>query len=429
MHASLTRTRAALAQRWSKLEPLALASRALLELPDANADWDAPPGIEPVREPIRLSVGLPDPDSLPVRELRASLERALAAPGDAALRYHFGPGYEPLREQLAQRCARDSGLAVDHDWFRLTNGSAGAIDLVCRALIEPGDVILTEEPCYMGTLQNFRAVQAEIVPLPMDSAGLRADALGRALDALAAQGRRAKLIYTSPSYQNPTGVAMPLARRCEILEVASGHDVLVLEDDAYRELWFGEPPPPSLFELAEGHGVLAVGTFSKILATGLRVGWLLARPEWIELVGHMRFDMGQSVLVHRMLADFLERGELDLHVARMRRLYAAKAATLCEALAAHASPWLRSERPAGGFYLWLELRDGLTAEELRRRATREGVAFPGGASFFPGRRDPGGEHVRLAFPWVAPSDLVESARRLGLACAQRERTAAARVPS
>jgi DNA-binding transcriptional MocR family regulator len=135
----------------------------------------------------------------------------------------------------------------------------------------------------------------------------------------------------------------------------------------------------------------------------------------------MRFDMGQPVLVHRMLADFLGRGELDRHVARMRSLYAERARVMCDALAAHAAPWLAFAPPAGGFYVWLALRGGLASEALRRHATRAGVLFPSGASFFPERRDPGGEHVRLAFPWVPPSDLVESARRLGRACAELER--------
>jgi 2-aminoadipate transaminase len=417
---------ARLEARWEGRDPFELANRATAQLMDSASDWSPPPGVEFKRSPVRLGVGIPDAATLPREELLEALQRAMAAPRDRPLRYHFGHGFEQLREQLAARHTRDRGLPVDLDWFRLTNGSSGAIDLICRTLIEPGDVIVSEAPSYMGTLHNFRGVEAELRSVPMDEQGMQAEELEKVLREVAESGRRVKLIYTISSFQNPTGVSISEARRRELLRVASEYDALILEDDAYAELYFGEPPPRPLFAMSGGHGVISVGTFSKILATGLRVGWIHARPEWIEFFGRMRFDMGQSVLVHRMLAEYIEGGRLDAHVEMMRALYADKARWLCSSLEEFTDGCLRFAPPGGGFYLWVELLGGLTADALWRAGAEEGVWFPAGASFFPDRVDPTGEHIRLAFPWTSTEELREGARRIGLACQRLAREGAAR---
>lgn len=387
-------------------------------LPDSASDWSPPPGIEPRAAPVRLGVGMPDPETLPRDEFRQAAQRAFDAPRDAALRYHFGAGYEPLRELVADRFARGSGLALDLDWIRLANGSSGAIDLICRCLIDPGDVILAEEPSYMGTLHNFRAARADVRAIPMDGEGMRSDSLERAFDQVAREGKRAKLVYTISSFHNPTAVTLSESRRRELLAVAAKHDALVLDDTAYRELWFREPPPSSLAGLAGGHGVITVGTFSKILAAGLRVGWIAAPPEWIRFFAKMRFDMGQSVLVHRTLVEYMAQGRLEAHVERMRALYARKVQILCDGLEELAGPYVRFERPGGGFYLWVELLRGLKADAVWRAGAAEGVWFPGGTSFFPDRVDTTGEHIRLAFPATPADELREGARRIGVACAR-----------
>ena len=418
--------RTRLAARWAERDPFELANRATARLTDSAADWSPPPGVESERPPVRLSVGIPDAVTLPREELLEALQRAMAAPRDRPLRYHFGPGFEELREQLARRYTRARVLPVDLDWFRLTNGSSGAIDLICRTLIDPGDVIVSEEPSYMGTLQNFRGVEAEIRSVPMDEDGMRAEELERVLGEVEGAGRRVKLIYIISSFQNPTGVTMSEARRRAVLRIAAGRDALILEDDAYSELYFESPPPQSLFAMAGGCGVISVGTFSKILATGLRVGWIHARPEWIELFARMRFDMGQSVLIHRMLAEYMESGRLEMHVDAMRALYARKAELLCSSLEEFAGGCLRFTPPRGGFYLWVELLQGLTAEALWRTGAEEGVWFPAGPSFFPDRIDRTGEHIRLAFPWISTEELREGARRIGVASQRLAREGAAR---
>ncbi len=414
----MTEAKGALRDRWSGRDPFELASEATRLLPDATGDWSPPPGVEPRAVPVRLGVGMPDAETLPREDFLAAAQRALDVPRDGPLRYHFGAGYEPLRELLADRFARDAGLAVDLDWIRLANGSSGAIDLICRCLIDPGDVILAEEPSYMGTLHNFRAAQADVRAVPIDDAGIVVAELERALYAAESEGKPVKLIYTISSFQNPTAVTLSEGRRRELLGVAAQHDALILDDVAYRELWFRDPPPPALAGLAGGHGVITVGTFSKILATGLRVGWIAAPPEWIRFFAKMRFDMGQSVLVHRLLVEYMAEGRLKAHVERMRALYAEKARILCDGLDEFASPYVRFERPAGGFYLWVELLRGLKSDAVWRAGAEEGVWFPGGTSFFANRVDSTGEHIRLAFPWTPAAELREGARRIGIACAR-----------
>ena len=227
----------ALAGRWSGRDPLELANEATRMLESSAADWSPPPGVEPKAPPVRLGVGMPDAATIPSNDLRCALERALA-PADGPLRYHFGPGFEPLRELLAARFVRETGMPIDLDWIRLANGSSGAIDLICRCLIEAGDVILAEQPSYMGTLHNFRAVQADVRAVPMDAEGIVTTELERSLCEVEAEGKRVKLIYTISSFHNPTAVTLAEQRRRDVLALAAEHGALILDDTAYRELWF-----------------------------------------------------------------------------------------------------------------------------------------------------------------------------------------------
>ena len=342
--------------------------------------------------------------------------RALATEDDGPLRYGGGMGYEPLRIALAKRYTRDRGMHAHADEFVLTNGSAGAIAAICSAMLRPGDIVISEAPTFSGTLRTFRGEGAEVVPVSMDGEGLRTDELGDTLSRLTAEGRSVKFIYTIANFHNPTGVSMSLARREALLRIAAEHAVFVLDDDAYGELHFGEAPPPALAALSGGHGVITVGSFSKTIATGLRVGWVHGSAELVDLIARMRFDMGNSPLLHHMLMEYVSDGRLDEHLDRMRALYAEKLDILAGALTELAEPYLTFQRPLGGFFLWLSLQRGLTAEAVQRAAIDEGVVFPLGRAFYPDGRD-AGEHIRLAFSWTAREDLSLGAERLARACA------------
>ncbi|MDP6605254.1 MAG: PLP-dependent aminotransferase family protein [Dehalococcoidia bacterium] len=404
---------------WQGRDVLNFANEAVKAMSAGTAtDWGLAAAIESPIPPVTLGGGIPDPATLPREDLSEAAARALGVEDDGPLRYGGAMGLERLRAQLAERYTRDRGLPVDASHFILENGSAGALDAVCAALLDAGDVVITEAPTFSGTLRTFRGKGAEIVSVGMDNDGMRTDEVGELADRLAAEGKTIKFIYTISNFHNPMGTTMSLSRRQELLRIAARHSAFVLDDDAYGEIHFGEAPPPALSALAGGYGVITVGTFSKIIATGLRVGWVHARPEIIEVVARMRFDMGNSAMLHHTLAEYIDGGRLDDHLEEMRLLYAEKMDILASALTEFAEPYLTFTRPKGGFFLWLKLQKGLTAEAVQRAAVQEGVIFPIGRAFFPEQKESDGEHIRLAYSWTSKDDLREGAERLARACAR-----------
>ena len=375
-------------------------------------------GRMPTRDlpPISLGGGIPDADTQPRQQLTDAVARVLAQPGDAPLVYGGPLGFEPLREEMGRYFARNHPSQPGADWFLLTNGAAGAIEAICASFLDPGDVVITEIPTFAGSLRTMRGKQAEVRGVGMDDQGIRIPDLDAAIDQAEAEGRQVKLIYTQPTFHNPTGLTMTLERRLELIELAARRQVLLMEDHAYSELYFDQPPPPTLSELTDGWGVLTVGTFSKVIATGLRVGWVQARPEWIQAMVPARFDMGNSPLLHRMLHEYMVNGDFRDHVVEMRHLYRDKAAALQAACASFAEPYFSYTAPQGGFFLWLKLREGLTADGVRDCAAEDALIFPSGHRFYPGG-DGGddGESIRLAYSWPPVETLEAAADRLGRA--------------
>jgi 2-aminoadipate transaminase len=411
----LRETRDRLAALWAERSPAEGASRAAARLFNTPGEWDPPEDVEPKREVLYLSVGIPDSQALPLDAFRAATERVLERGDDAAYRYGFGAGYFPLRRYLAEQRMREDGSEITPDSFQLSNGSSGAIDLIVRSLIDPGDVIIAERPTYMGTLHCFRGALARIELVPMDAQGLDTDALAQLLERLKTEGANVKLVYTISAFHNPTGITLSLPRREALLELAARYDFLILDDEAYRGLWYDTPPPPSLAQLSGGHGVITTGTFSKILATGLRVGWIHAPEPFIQMFGRMRFAMGQNQLALRIVAELANSGVIDAHVESMRALYRDKMRLLADALRKHAGEWLTFDEPAGGFYIWARVREGLSSRAVWRTAYAEGVAVNPGDGFA-SHGDVGGEYLRIAYSWTDRDQLEEAARRLGIAC-------------
>lgn len=405
-----------LGRLWAEHDLDELTSDAVKYLTAGSAtDWGMPATVQSPVEPISLGGGIPDPDTLPRAELLAAMDRALDVPDDSPLRYGGGIGYEPLRGALAERYTRDRHVPVTADHFLLTNGSAGAIDLVCSAFLSPGDTVISEAPTFSGTLRTFRGRQANIISVGMDDEGLDTTELAGVLADLESQGKRAKLIYTISNFHNPVGSSMSLERRHELLRLAAKHGALIVDDDAYGEFYYTNERPVTLSELANVQGVITVSTFSKIIATGLRVGWVHAEPAVIDRIMRMRFEMGNSPLLHHMIYNFMQDGRLDAHIEQMRGVYSAKLNALSSALHEYCEPYLSFRKPEGGFFLWAELHNGLTARDVQREAIAQGVNLPFGHAFFPDHQDPG-EHLRMAFSWVDLDDIPEAARRLAAAC-------------
>jgi len=410
-----------LSKIWKNNNLSSLASTGAKARLHSAGEWSPPENVVPKKELIYLNVGIPDSFSLPKETIGEAMRKVLDRKDDASLRYGFGPGYYPIRKYLAERYSRERGVEVTEEWFCLTNGSSGAIDLVARSLINPGDVIITESPTYMGTLGNFRGVGAEIHSVSMDGEGLDIHELGDKIQALKKEGKRIKLVYTISAFHNPTGVTMTEGRRNDLLKLAAVEGFVILDDVAYGDLYFDQPPPSALSGLSEGYGVVTVGTFSKILATGLRIGCVHARPELINFFGRMRFDMGQNQMALRMMGQVLEEGNLEEHALRVRSIYKEKMDIISGALEHTAGNYLNFERPSGGFYLWVNLLDGLKAEDVWRTATQEGVAVNPGDRFLFDKRKRSGEHLRVVYSWAPRDRLEEAARRIAVAC---ERVAA-----
>jgi len=396
---------------WADFDPSTVLSRSAESIgAGSNTDqgWvpQAPAGVTP----IGMTAGIPDPESLPVGQLLAALHSVAEEAPAEALRYGGSLGFEGLRRCLADKSQTEDGLEQSADNFLMTNGSAAAIDAVFRTFLNPGDVVLVESPSFSGSLRTARGNLGRLEPVEVDAGGMRVDDLERVLASLEAQGTPAKIIYTVPDFHNPTGTSLRLERRLELLESAARHRALILEDDAYNDLYFDERPLPSLYSLSGGEGVLRAGTFSKTIATGLRVGWLQGRADFIRLCNQMRFDMGGSPLIHRALAKYALSGQWEEHIAEMRELYASKCAAMSEALRDECESFVRFAEPAGGFFLWLECVEGFSAREVVQAAALEGLICVPGHHFYLDAGDD--RHVRIAFSTAPITEMAEAARRL-----------------
>jgi 2-aminoadipate transaminase len=421
----------ALKRSWDKRDPISYAAMRIQEVNAGTpTDWGLS-NRQPNKaiERVSLAGGIPDVETLPRLALAQATARGLglnpynletatevSVLDDTPLSYGGASGSEPLRAEIGRFFARDYGSALGSERFLLTNGAAGAIELICSALLDPGDVVISEIPAFSGSLRTFRGYGARVVGVPMDQNGMEIDALEAALKKLDRAGTRVKLIYASPTFQNPTGTNMPIEHRQRLIQLAAYHGAILLEDTAYNEFYFGENLLPSLGSLADGHFVITVGTFSKVIAPGLRVGWLTTRPELLRLIVQARFDMGNSPLLHRTLYEMMASGELERHVTSMRTIYREKMLVLSNSLRELCGDSIIFENPEGGFFLWVKLLRPLKSQEVQERGLEAGVVFPVGSGFYlkDGPKEEG-QHVRLAYSRASTKDLRVGAKRLASA--------------
>lgn len=364
---------------------------------------------------IELGWGHPDPALLPVAEIGRAARHALDDAGAAPLAYGAEQGPGRLLAPLAAWLSRRTGSPVRPEQLFITGGVSQALDLLCTLLSRPGDVVLVQAPVYHLALRIFADHGLALMPVASDEQGLRVDAVAAALADLAAQGRSPRFLYTVPTWCNPTGVSLADDRRRALVALAERHGLLILEDDVYRELWYDEPSPPALGSLAPQITV-RLGSFSKILAPGLRLGWLAAPPDLVmRCVRSGLLDSGGGVshFAAHVAAAYLALGLLDEHIERLRATYRGRRDALLAALARHLPAGCRWQRPGGGFFAWVELPQGCDAAALLPAAEAAGVSYVPGARFFAG--DGGARYVRLAFSLLAAGELEEGARRFGAA--------------
>jgi 2-aminoadipate transaminase len=331
---------------------------------------------------VDFSVGLTDPASFPTEAFAEAASRAVLETGSDFVFYPGTLGHPGLRSLLAEREAHREGIEVQADQIALTNGSMQAVTLVGRVLLEArGDVIVTEELTYSGTINAYKGLGAELVGVPVDEHGMRIDELDATLARLTAAGTPARFVYTLPTYQNPTGAVMPVERRRALLEVARRHQVLVVEDNCYGDVHFDGEVPPSIYSLAEPGEVLYIGSLSKILAAGVRLGYLMAPTPLLARFSDMRFDAGHSVLSASVLAAFLGEGRLWQHIALHNRNLVAKRDALVAALESELGGLCRWTVPVGGLFLWLHLPEEIDRDTLAATGEQRGVLYGRGSNF------------------------------------------------
>ncbi len=401
------------AHRWSQADLNGLLSTSAKSIgagstTDAGRPWRLPTEHP---DPIVLAGGIPDAPTLPVDDFRHALDHVLATEPEEALQYGGWLGFEGLRGVIAKRQSHIEGAELEADNYIIHNGSSGGVDNICKAFIEPGDVVITEAPSFSGTVRSMRGYGAEIVEAEMDEHGVVVSSMADVLAQLKKEGRRVKFFYTIADFHNPTGVTLTEDRRAELIKLCAEYQVLIVEDAAYTEIFFGDAPPPSIYSMAEGQGVMRLGSLSKNIATGLRVGWVQAPVAYIEALSRVRFDMGNNPLFHRALAEYISDGKLEDHIAAMRPIYAEKCRTLCDSLAEHCGPYVRFTEPAGGFFLWVECI-GAAAGEVATAAAEEGLIFALGQNFFHEKNESNDRHLRFAFSNASLGQLAEAGTRL-----------------
>ena len=363
-------------------------------------------------EVISLAGGLPDTSSFPPETFAAVTARIAKESCAKALQYGPTEGLEETKVCISEVMAAE-GMRADSDEIVVTTGGQQVIDLVTKTLIDPGDVILAEGPTYPGAVPVFHAYQADVVQIDMDSDGMRVDLMEETLDRLEREGRTPKFIYTVPSFQNPAGVTMSLPRRKRLVEVAAERELLVLEDNPYGLLRYeGEPPAP-LYSLDGGVYVMYLGTFSKILSPGIRLGWVVAPPPVLEKItlGKQEADLCTSTLSQLMVQAYFEQGNWRDYVASLTEIYRARRDTMLAALEEHFPPQAEWTRPGGGLFIWATLPDFIDTDDLLARALRDNVAFvPGSGAFLDGR---GHNAMRLNFSGSDEGDIREGISRIG----------------
>jgi 2-aminoadipate transaminase len=371
---------------------------------------------------ISFAGGLPASDLFPIERFEEACRKVLEGNAALALQYGETEGYKPLREMIARHISR-YGIKAQTENILITTGSQQALDLIGKLLINAGDQVLVEAPTYLGALQAFNLYGAEYVSVPCDENGLRSDLLEASLRS------GPKFMYVLPNFQNPSGTTLPEERRRALVMLANKYGIPIVEDDPYGQLRYeGEHLPPLVVLDRENvprdsgytlGNVIYLSTFSKTLAPGLRLGWVVAPPEVIGKLVQLKqgSDLHTSTFAQIVAYEVARDNFLDEHVKRLRAVYRERRDVMLEALEQHFPSEVIWTRPKGGLFLWLTLPKGMDANKFFHEALKRKVAFVPGDSFFApdGQQQEGSRHLRMNFSYAQPGEIREGIRRLGAA--------------
>jgi 2-aminoadipate transaminase len=367
---------------------------------------------------ISFAGGFPDSAMFDVPGIKEAVNTALLRQPGGALQYGATEGYEPLREHLSVFMA-GKGVAVGADGLIVTTGSQQALDLLGKTMINPGDKIIVEGPTFLATIQCFRLYGAQLISAPIDEHGVKTDEL----EQLIVQ-HRPKFVYLIPTFGNPSGATLSLERRKRVLELAVEYETLIVEDDPYGDLYFGEKPPPSILAMCDHQPgarewVAHCGSLSKVLSPGLRVGWMIAQPELLAKATMCKqfSDAHTSTFTQATAAEYLRAGRMPATLARMRKVYAERANAMAAALKRELGDAIEFTQPQGGLFFWARLTGAggkiSDASEFAKKGIEQGVAFVPGAPFY--AMDPDRSTLRLSFAAADVGKIVEGVGRLGKA--------------
>ncbi|HEY1572097.1 MAG TPA: PLP-dependent aminotransferase family protein [Pseudonocardiaceae bacterium] len=359
---------------------------------------------------INFTGGFPEPSLFATDVLGDIANRLVAEDAAVALQYAASEGLATTRQAIADRLLATDGVRPAQDELMITSGGIDGVTLVAKAMLDPGDVVVVEEPSYLGAVSGFAAYEPVLRGVPMDDDGLDVDALA---GLLAAGGPPPKLLYTIPDFQNPSGRTLSIERRHALVELCRRYGVLIVEDVAYTQLAFDPTPRPTLWSLGPDV-VVQLGTFSKVFFPGVRLGWAAGPAPVVAqlIINKQNSDQCAGALGQRMLEEFLRGGHLDSHLPAARALYRQRGTTMAAALATHFADLGTWTVPHGGFFSWVRV-PGVDTVALAERARAAGVAFVPGGGFF--SEHPDSEHLRLSYSRVADGDIDEGIARLAAA--------------
>jgi 2-aminoadipate transaminase len=363
-------------------------------------------------EVISLAGGLPDTSTFPPSTFAAQMTKIAQESAAEALQYGPTEGFEETKDCILAVMGAE-GMLPDPEDVIVTTGGQQAIDLIAKTLVDPGDPVICEAPTYPGAVPVFCSYQADVIQVECDEHGMRIDDLEQVLERLAREGRQPKFIYSVPSFQNPAGVTLSFDRRRRLVELARAHEVLIAEDNPYGLLRYeGEPLPP-LYQLEGGDFVIYIGTLSKILSPGIRLGWAVAPPPVMEKVvlGKQASDLCTSTLTQYFVREYFAEGRWREYVDSLVELYRSRRDAMLDALSRHFPPQSHWTHPRGGLFIWATLPDYIDTTDLLAKALREDVAFvPGQSAYVDGR---GGSSMRLNFSASTEEEIDEGVRRIG----------------
>jgi 2-aminoadipate transaminase len=369
--------------------------------------------ITQIPEMISFAGGLPNPLAFPVDIIHECIEKTFQKNISQALQYGTTEGLISLRAALAKRMRKKKNINCELHDILITSGAQQALSLIALCFLDPGDTYLTTIPAYLGAIQAFHAFEAKSESIPMNDKGIDIDSLRRNLDRLGRTGIYPKFIYTVPTFQNPSGITMSLDHRKELLEIASEYDFLIIEDDPYSELIFEGDYIPPIKSFDEKGRIVYISTFSKILAPGFRLGWVVASKEILDRLvqGKQATDLCTNVFSQYIASEYINGGYLDRHVEQIKALYKHKRDVMIQALEKYFPSDVTWTIPKGGMFIWITLPKTIDTRLMFPKAIAKKVAYVAGEVFFP----EGGNYnsMRLNFSYSDDDTITEGIKRLG----------------